>query len=110
MVSHEESVARGWIWLAWGSGVIFVALAVHAAFLDTPTVDEAAHLPAGASYLQYGDHALYLKNPPLFKQVMALPVWAAGAVVPPVNVPPGGWGPWAYAAQFQRSNPETYLA
>ncbi|MDQ7054800.1 MAG: glycosyltransferase family 39 protein [candidate division KSB1 bacterium] len=39
-----------------------------------PTWDEVGHLPAGYSYLKTGDYRLYATNPPLVKQLAALPL------------------------------------
>lgn len=64
MLRPEAGRNGPWRWLAWASGALFAVLALHAAMIDTPTVDEAAHLPAGDAYLEYGAYELYVKNPP----------------------------------------------
>ncbi len=92
----------------------FVLLAGHAAWLETPTIDEFAHLPAGLAYLEHGAFGLYAKNPPLFKTAMALAASGATdlAVPPPVGIAhfAQGWGPWNYAADFMEANREHYFA
>src|SRR5262245_35388930 len=62
---------------------VHVALSAHAAFVETPTIDEYAHLPAGCAYLRLGRLDVYAKNPPLARYWMALPV----AADPATNVP-----------------------
>lgn len=97
----------GWALLAC-AGLSLVA-ALHAARLETPTVDEFAHVPAGAAYLARGAHELYLKNPPLMQELVALPVVASGAEVPEVRVRGQGWGPWRYGYAFFQANSARYL-
>ncbi len=58
---------------------VHVALLAYAAFRDSPTYDEAVHLPAGVSHWQFGRYELYRVNPPLVRMVAALPVLAAGS-------------------------------
>jgi hypothetical protein len=57
------------------------ALAVRSLVLESPTVDEVIHLPAGITYWQTGSFRLYHHNPPLVKLVAALPALAARPVV-----------------------------
>jgi hypothetical protein len=52
------------------------ASAVGAA-LQSPTIDESAHLPAGLSHWQFGRFDLYQVNPHLVRTVAALPVIVA---------------------------------
>ena len=42
--------------------------------LKSPTFDEVGHLPAGLSYLLTNDYRLYPINPPLIKQLAAIPL------------------------------------
>jgi hypothetical protein len=42
---------------------------------NSPTYDEAMHLAAGYSYLATGDFRLEPQNPPLIKELLALPVF-----------------------------------
>ncbi|MFP8880809.1 MAG: glycosyltransferase family 39 protein [Myxococcota bacterium] len=105
--------SRRWRLLPATAAVAFALLTAHAACIETPTIDEFAHLPAGLAYLEHGALGLYAKNPPLFKMAMAL--GAAG--VPDLGVPPPvgiahfaqGWGPWNYAANFMDANREHYF-
>lgn len=92
------------------AGLLFVLLAGDAARRETPTIDEFAHLAAGHAVIEHGWLALYAKNPPLGKMLMALP----GRLLLPLSVPePGGaalgWGPWHYGARFMQANAEHYF-
>ena len=93
-----------WHWLLATSGLAFLSMAIHAAWVETPTVDEFAHVPAGAAYLKYRRFDLYSKNPPLLKAIMAAPLVIGGATVPEPDVPAHGWGPYQYGDQFMAAN------
>ncbi len=41
---------------------------------DSAIVDEVAHIPAGYSYLRYGDYRLNPEHPPLIKELAAAPL------------------------------------
>src|SRR5580704_9539506 len=41
---------------------------------NSAIVDELAHIPAGYSYLKYGDYRLNPEHPPLIKDIAALPL------------------------------------
>ncbi len=76
-------------WSAWGQSV---------------TSDEAAHLPAGYSYLRTGDFRLNPEHPPLAKLVCALPVLAFHPKVP---IPSVAWkedDEWAFGWKFLAEN------
>lgn len=100
-----------WTWraVAIAVGIAFAGLGMDAARKETPTIDEFAHVPSGAAILEHGRTDLYPNNPPLFRVLLALPVVAAGANVPPVDVPVRDWGPWSYGTVFQEHNPDGYL-
>ena len=103
--------ARFWRWLPIAAGVAYLALAGHAAYVETPTVDEFAHLPAGCAYWKYGRLDLYCKNPPLLRYWMAVPVVLdRRAEVPPITDPPWDWGPWQYGVRFMDANRANYFA
>ena len=68
------------------AGVAFtISLSLVAFFLqgivfiraNAPTYDEAMHLGAGYSYLATGDFRLEPQNPPLIKEILAMPLFLA---------------------------------
>lgn len=101
----------GWPVIACASSVlIFLILASHAAWIETPTVDEYAHVPAGCAVWKWGRTDIYAKNPPLYRLLMTAPVCLAGADIPEVDAAAaGGWGPWNYGFSFQLDNRQSYL-
>lgn len=60
---------------------VFVVLGVRHARSNSATFDEVAHLPAGYSYLTFGDYRLSPSHPPLAKMLGALP-WLGTAPWP----------------------------
>ncbi len=54
--------------------LIHVVMLVRCACVQSPTVDEVGHLPAGLSHWHLGRFELYAVNPPLVRMVAALPV------------------------------------
>ncbi len=66
-------------WIAWlaviGCCGVFTALVVIHARVSSATYDETAHLPAGYSYLKWGDYRLNPVHPPLVKKLAALPLF-----------------------------------
>jgi hypothetical protein len=69
-------VKRRW----WEAGLVAVALALAAGLAvdslrrQSATFDEGAHLPAGYTYLAFGDYRLNLEHPPLVKMLAAAPL------------------------------------
>jgi 4-amino-4-deoxy-L-arabinose transferase-like glycosyltransferase len=93
------------------AAALYIALTLHAARVETPTVDEFAHLPAGCVYWKTGDFELYAKNPPLVKLWMSLPlVTDPRLAVPPVTSTEGMWAPWTYGKAFMNANRANYFA
>jgi len=92
------------------SAAAFLLLAVLAARLETPTIDEFAHVPAGGVYWTQQRFDLYARNPPLMKMAMAVPPLIAGAVVPEFRRPPDAWSPWLYGYDFLAANESRYLS
>ncbi len=99
-----------WRIVAAVSAGLFVVLAVMAARIETPTVDEFAHLPAGCAYWTQQRFDLYANNPPLVKMAIALPARAGGAVVPTLQRAPDAWTPWLYGYDFLVANERRYLS
>jgi hypothetical protein len=99
-------VSPAWRWLAIASGMAFALLAGHAAWVETPTIDEFAHVPAGCAYWKHGRLDLYAENPPLWKLAMAVPVLLANATVPE---PAAQSSPWEYGYLFAEANAPRYF-
>lgn len=53
---------------------LMLALGVLSMASDAGIVDEVAHIPAGYSYLKFGDYRLNPEHPPLIKDLAALPL------------------------------------
>ena len=103
---------NAWRAILIGGLALHIILAASAAWIETPTVDEFAHVPAGMSYWKHGEWSLYSKNPPVLKLWMTLPVVlgiAGPANTPDVKVEPFRWGPWLYGAEFEKENSQNYL-
>lgn len=54
--------------------VIMFTLSFFTMKNDSAIIDEVAHIPAGYSYLKYGDYRLNPEHPPLIKDLSALPL------------------------------------
>jgi hypothetical protein len=63
--------------LSAGVFFLFIFLAQGLSFIraNSPTYDEAMHIAAGYSYLATGDFRLEPQNPPLIKELLALPLF-----------------------------------
>lgn len=117
--SDPETVDRtgptrsAWRWLPISAGILFLCLAAHAAWVETPTVDEFGHLPAGFAGLEQGAFHVYGKNPPLLKLGMAAVARLFFDVeVPRAPVAPkgrSGFGPWVYGKEFAEANRADYF-
>ena len=55
--------------------VVFLTQGIFFIRANAPTYDEATHLASGYSYLATGDFRLEPQNPPLLKQLLALPLF-----------------------------------
>jgi hypothetical protein len=103
--------ARWWGLVPLVAAALFTIQALDAARLETPTIDEFAHVPAGYAYLEHGSLELYAKNPPLGRYLLALPGTLRGAATVPVpGVLGQGWGAWRYGQRFMEANAEGYLS
>jgi hypothetical protein len=106
---------RVWPLVALACALLHLGLAVRAAWLLTPTVDEFAHVPAGAAYWRHGRLDLYAKNPPLWKLWIAAPVVAdSRTAIPPLDATPeqlraDAWAPWRYGIAFMNANRPHYF-
>jgi hypothetical protein len=59
---------------------IHCLMLMRSAFVQSPNIDELAHLPSGLSHWEFGRFDLYRVNPPLVRMVAALPVLLTDAV------------------------------
>jgi hypothetical protein len=102
--------SRAWLALPLAAVLLFTALAIDAARIETPTVDEFAHVPAGVAAWRQGRTDLYRSNPVLPKLLLAAPLALDAEVAdPPAVEAPLGWGPWQYGARFLEANRAQYL-
>lgn len=71
------SVLKRWhYWVAAGLLGVMFGLAYWAMTGNSLTMDEQAHIPAGYSYVQYGDYRLNPEHPPLVKDIAGFPLLA----------------------------------
>src|SRR5262245_30095707 len=68
--------------------LLFVAHALSASLIKTPTYDEPVHIGAGLSYVRTRDFKVNLQHPPLLKELAALPLVLLGVRWP---VPAEAW-------------------
>jgi len=54
--------------------ILMCVLAIGSMRSENAIVDEIAHIPAGYSYLRYGDYRLNPEHPPLLKDLAAVPL------------------------------------
>lgn len=107
---NHSGAERRWFPIPLAAALIYIGATIHAARVETPTVDEFAHVPAGCAYWKYGRLDLYSKNPPLLKYWLALPIVLDSSVeVPEPTEEPFGWGPWKYGTRFMEANRDRYL-
>lgn len=69
--------------------LVFIAQGVFFIRANAPTYDEALHLAAGYSYLATRDFRLEPQNPPLVKELLALPLFLVHRL--PFDPDPKGW-------------------
>jgi len=88
----------------------FELLATESILTNSLTVDEIAHLPSGIAYLRDGLYSMYDENPPLARDLMAIPAVLAGAKM---NYARAGlvrrWE-WNVSQDFCKANPDRYFA
>ena len=69
--------------------LLFVAQGIFFIHVNSQTIDEAMHVAAGYSYLAKGDFRIEPQNPPLIKELLALPLFLAYRL--PFNPDPQQW-------------------
>ena len=89
--------------LVLGAGAaVYATLAITSMRVKSATFDEAAHLPAGYTYLKLRDYRLNPEHPPLVKTLAALPL-----LTMPVQLKPDdeAWAlrrQWEFGRRFHR--------
>lgn len=66
----------------------FAVVLLHAAWWDTPSMDELIHIPAGLTYIDLGDPRMNYEHPPLMKLLAGVGATVAGAHLDPTI---SGW-------------------
>lgn len=93
--------------------LLFSFLSFTSSLHESATIDEFRHLSTGVYYWQSGDLSFDSATPPLWKYVLSLPAYLAGArhQAPPVfSAEAGGWTPWLFANDFMKSNAALYTS
>lgn len=102
--------SRLWLLVPLLAAAAYVAMAVHAARVETPTVDEMAHVASGVAVGKLGRLDVYWRSPPASRLWMDLPLLLdESVIVPEPPYPLRGWGPWAYGMMFMKANESRYL-
>ena len=70
-MDHIKKIAP---WIVTGILTAFFLLNLHLAWEESTIMDEQAHIPAGFSYVSYGDMRLNPEHPPLLKDLAGLPL------------------------------------
>src|SRR3990167_9913178 len=63
--------------------LVMFFLMASSAWNDSAIMDELAHIPAGYSYVRFGDMRLNPEHPPLIKDLAGLPLLALDLRFPP---------------------------
>jgi hypothetical protein len=72
--SGGEFINRWHDYIAGGLLLVMFLLGIMSMVGNSAIVDEIAHIPAGYSYLHYGDYRLNPEHPPLMKDLAGLPL------------------------------------
>lgn len=94
-----------------GLVVVHATLLTWSAARNSVTIDEYAHVAAGAAYVRYGGWFIYNQSPPLLRLPAGAGALLAGADAPPAKPfldDPSRSRYWNYADAFTRLNRERY--
>src|SRR6266566_1451680 len=69
-----DFVQRNHVWVAGGLLALMLGLGLASMVGNSAIVDEIAHIPAGYSYVHFGDYRLNPEHPPLIKDLAGLPL------------------------------------
>jgi hypothetical protein len=105
-IAAQRTPKWAW-WSCAGLIALHAVLLALSARVNSVTVDESAHLAAGAAYWKWGEFSVYNHNPPLLRLLGSWPAVVSGAEVPDAAkfrkyAPQDRF--WAYNAAFQRAN------
>ncbi len=59
-----------------------LAISIGTALSDAAIMDEVAHIPAGYTYIKYGDYRLNPEHPPILKDLAGIPLQFLGLIFP----------------------------
>jgi hypothetical protein len=90
--------------------IAFEVLATESITTNSIMIDEFAHLPAGVAYLRHGLYSMYDENPPLARDLIALPAVLFGAKMDYSRAGGSRRWEWDVAQDFRKTNPDRYLA
>ncbi|MCS7034438.1 MAG: glycosyltransferase family 39 protein [Phycisphaerae bacterium] len=91
--------------------VVHAGLGVWSAVRNSVTIDEYAHVAAGAAYWRWGEWSIYNASPPLLRLWATWPVFLLGGNAPdpePFLSAPAKDRYWSYADAFAESNRSNY--
>jgi len=54
--------------------LVMLAISIGTALGDAAIMDEVAHIPAGYTYIKFGDYRLNPEHPPLLKDLAGIPL------------------------------------
>ncbi len=83
----------------------FELLATESITTNSLMIDEYAHLPAGIAYLRHGLYSMYDENPPLARDLIAIPAVLMGAKMDFSRVGIVRRWEWDVAQDFRKANP-----
>jgi hypothetical protein len=89
------------------ASALFAVLCIGSIRIESITANEAAHIPAGLSYLQRRDARMNIEHPPLIKVISAIPLLLLHAKAdygdPTWNAHPGQQAEYLFAKRFFES-------
>ena len=90
--------------------VIYLGFAGHAAYVESPTVDEFQELPSGLNYWKHGNFEVENGNPPFAKLWASLPLLVDHRIVSPEDHPQGNDGDMLeFGRAFEVANQRHFL-
>ena len=87
----------------------FELLATESITTNSVMIDEFAHLPAGVAYLRHGLYSMYDENPPLARDLIAIPAVLFGARMDYSRAGIVRRWEWDVAQDFRKANSDRYF-